>query len=335
VKAWYNIIIILELFRENRRNKMVEVQVQAKPFVKWAGGKRQLLSSFDEIYPEKLKTGKIKKYIEPFVGGGAVFFDLVSKYDFEEIILNDINNVLMSTYFVIKHDVERLISELEELQNRFLEKEMGAREDFYYQIRTVYNELKRNIEFENEETEITQTLVMTCAYFLFLNRTCFNGLYRENKKGDFNVPYGKYKNPVILDRENLLNASQLLQKVTLRSGDFESLSSYITKDTFVYLDPPYRPLNATSSFSSYSKGDFNDEEQKRLGRWFREISKTGASLMLSNSNPKNTNPEDTFFDEIYEGFKIYDDIYATRAINSKGSKRGAISELVVVSEGED
>lgn len=314
---------------------MIEVKVQAKPFVKWAGGKRQLLTYFDELYPEKLKKGKIKKYIEPFVGGGAVFFDLVSKYDFEEIILNDINNVLMSTYFVIKHDVERLISELEELQNRFLEKEMEEREDFYYQIRTLYNELKGNIEFENEETEITQTLVMTCAYFLFLNKTCFNGLYRENKKGEFNVPFGKYKNPVILDRENLLNASQLLQKATLRSGDFESLSSYITKDTFVYLDPPYRPLNATSSFSSYSKGAFNDDEQRRLGRWFREMSKTGASLMLSNSNPKNTNPEDTFFDEIYEGFKIYDNIYASRAINSKGDKRGTISELVIVNGGED
>lgn len=314
---------------------MVDVQVQAKPIVKWAGGKRQLLSTFDELYPNKLKDGKIKKYIEPFVGGGAVFFDLVRRYEFDEIILNDINNILVSTYFVIKTNVEKLIDELEELQQSYLDKDTEEREKFYYDIRARFNELKGSIEFNGEETIITQTLVMTCSYFLFLNRTCFNGLYRENKKGDFNVPFGKYKNPSILDKENLLNVSKLLKKVTLKNGDFENLSKYITKDTFVYLDPPYRPLNITSSFSSYSKGDFNDDEQIRLAKWYREISKTGASLMLSNSNPKNTNPEDTFFDELYDGFKIYDNIRASRAINSKGSKRGAITELVIISEGED
>ncbi|MDX8045377.1 DNA adenine methylase [Gracilibacillus sp. S3-1-1] len=314
---------------------MTDIEVKAKPFVKWAGGKRQLLSTFDELYPAKLKQGKIKRYVEPFVGGGAVFFDLVSKYDFEEIVLNDVNKILVTTYSVIKNDVDQLIDELESLQTQYFEKDTEERERYYYQIRAEFNELKGAIEFNSEDSDISRTQVLICSYFLFLNKTCFNGLYRENKKGAFNVPFGKYKNPKILDRENLLSIHKVLKKATLKSGDFESLTKYITKDTFVYLDPPYRPLNVTSSFSSYSKGDFNDDEQKRLAKWFREMSRTGAALMLSNSNPKNTNPEDTFFDELYEGFKLYDNIYASRAINSKASKRGAITELVVINEGEE
>ncbi|MGI2747628.1 DNA adenine methylase [Bacillus cytotoxicus] len=310
-------------------------KIHAKPFIKWAGGKRQLLSQFDDLYPNKLKTNNIKRYIEAFIGGGAVFFELISRYDFEEVILNDINKDLILSYIVIKHNVEELIMELRALKNQFMSLEQEQQSEMFYNIRKNFNLNKHKVDYDTaiNTAELCSEHILQASYFLFLNKTCFNGLYRENRSGEFNVPFGKYKNPSILDEDNMRNVNKALKNVTLKCGDFTKLLPFIDENTFVYMDPPYRPLNVTSSFKSYSKGDFNDEDQKRLAEWFKEASTTGACLMLSNSNPKNTNSDDNFFEELYKGFNIIE-VFASRAINSKASGRGAISELVIRFEKE-
>ncbi|EOU1462722.1 DNA adenine methylase [Clostridium perfringens] len=290
----------------------------AKPFVKWAGGKRNLLNQFQELYPDNLNN--IDTYIEPFVGGGAVFFELANKYKFKKIILNDINTTLVNTYTSIRDNVEQLIEILKVLQEKYNLCNETERSELYYEIREKFNISK----LDPESNKLKES-----AYFLFLNKTCFNGLYRENKKGLFNVPFGKYKNPSILDENNLRNSNKLLQNVEILNIDFANLNKYINKNTFIYIDPPYRPLNQTSSFNSYSKIEFDDDEQRRLAKWFAEANNLGAKLMLSNSNPKNINENDDFFDILYKDFNLFT-VLANRSINSKASKRGAISEIVVV-----
>lgn len=299
-------------------------RVSAKPFLKWAGGKGQLLEQFWSFYPDKLLESRIKRYVEPFVGAGAVLFELAGKFDFEEIIVNDINEELILTYEVVKNHVDSLIQTLLSMETDYLHKDVEAREKVYYEVRSNFNQEKKTINYKMFEN----SWINHAANFIFLNKTCFNGLYRQNKKGEFNVPTGKYSNPTICQSENLLNVSQVLQKVKLLSTDFTNLTGYVDSSTFVYIDPPYRPLNITSAFTSYSKDDFNDKDQERLAEWFRILSDKEALVMLSNSNPKNTNPEDVFFDRLYNGFDIKE-VSALRAINSKGSKRGAISELVI------
>lgn len=293
--------------------------MNAKPFVKWAGGKRNLLTQFNDIYTKNLS--EIDVYIEPFVGGGAVLFDLLSKNtNFKKIVINDINSTLINTYKIIRDDVDSLIKILADFQEKYKLSNEVERSELYYEIRDKFNLSK---------VDINSDKIMESAYFMFLNKTCFNGLYRENKKGLFNVPFGKYKNPSILDESNLRNVSKSLSNVEIINCDFENLTKYINKSTFVYIDPPYRPLNNTSNFNSYSKIDFNDEEQIRLANWYKELNNIGAKVMLSNSNPKVINPDDDFFDKIYDGFKIIN-VSASRSINSKGNKRGAVSEIVVI-----
>jgi len=298
---------------------------KAKPVYKWAGGKGQLLPQFESLYPEQLLRNEIKTYVEPFVGGGAVFFELASRFDFERIVLNDVNEVLMLTYTVIRDDVESLISILSELEKEYLSLDAENRVKRYYEIRGLFNREKKNLNYG----QFDSASVLHVAHSIFLNKTCFNGLYRLNKKGEFNVPVGRYANPTICNAQNLYDVSSALQGVELLCGDFEKMTEYIDSDTFVYIDPPYRPLNVTSSFTSYQKDDFDDDDQVRLANWFRKIDKEKrAFLMLSNSNPKNTNPDDDFFERIYEGYNVTE-VSATRQINSKSSLRGAISELVI------
>ena len=284
----------------------------AKPFLKWAGGKTQILSQIDENLPYNLKEGKIKKYIEPFVGGGAVLFYLLQKYEFKEVIINDINEDLMLSYKVIKNDVNRLIKELSSLRDEFLSLDEERRRDFYYRVRDEFNNNKDCDE------------VKRVAQFIFLNKTCYNGLYRVNKKGEFNVPYGRYKNPKIFDEDNLIAVSKLLKNVKILCGDFEIVDEYVDEESFVYFDPPYKPLNKTSSFTSYTKYDFNDDDQIRLAKFYRKLDKRGAKLMLSNSY----NIE--FFGKLYEGFNIKK-VVAKRMINCKGDKRkNDIYELLIM-----
>ena len=298
---------------------------RAKPFLKWAGGKAQLLPQFRELYPRELKSGKLTTYVEPFLGGGAVFFDIVQAYPIANAFLYDINPELILIYKVVQRRVEDLIESLEAYSKQYYGLDDEQRKTFYYQVRENLNAQKSQIDFER----FSDAWVERAAMLLFLNRTCFNGLFRLNSRGEFNVPFGQYKKPRILDAENLSNASGILQIAEIRRGDFEDSFDVIDRETFVYFDPPYRPISKTSSFTSYSKYSFGDEEQRRLATYFARLHKEkGAKMMLSNSDPTNVTADDTFFEDLYQGFHIYT-VYAQRAINSKGSKRGPIRELVI------
>lgn len=266
-----------------------------KPFVKWAGGKGSLISQLKNFYPFEIDNIKIDKYVEQFVGGGAVLINILQKYDIKEVYAFDINMDLINCYNVIKSNVEKLIEELEKKENSFLVLENKEREEYFYKIREEYN------SYNLSENDIN---VKRASEFIFLNRTCFNGLYRVNKNGKFNVPCGKYKNPTICDSNNLRNLSYLIRNVNFQYGDYKKSEKYIDSNTFVYFDPPYRPLSNTSGFTSYTKEDFNDENQKELAKYYKLLDEKDAKLMLSNSNPKNTNKDDNFFEEIYKGFYI-------------------------------
>jgi len=290
-----------------------------RPFVKWAGGKGSLIPQLNNFYPYELKNGIIERYIEPFVGGGAVLIDILQKYDIQGVYAFDINIDLINSYNVIKNNVEELIANLKQMETEYLGLGQEERKNYFYNIRNEYN----NYELEENEQNIQRA-----AQFIYLNRTCFNGLYRVNKNGKFNVPIGSYKNPTICDEENLRQLSQLIQNVQFQYGDYSKSMEYVTENTFVYFDPPYRPLNVTSGFTSYTKEDFNDENQRELARFYGELNVRNAKLMLSNSNPKNINKEDTFFDNIYQGFNI-NQIQASRMINANSNGRGKISEILV------
>lgn len=292
---------------------------KVRPFVKWAGGKGSLIPQLNNFYPYELKNGIIERYIEPFVGGGAVLIDILQKYNVQQAYAFDINIDLINSYNIIKNNVEELIINLKQMETEYLQLEQEERLNYFYNKRDEYN----NYRLEENEQNIQRA-----AQFIYLNRTCFNGLYRVNKAGNFNVPAGSYKNPTICDEENLKNLSKLIQNVQFQYGDYKKSIEYVTENTFVYFDPPYRPLNITSGFTSYTKEDFNDDNQRELATFYRELNKLNAKLMLSNSNPKNTNKEDTFFDNIYQGFNI-DEIYASRMINANSNGRGKISEILV------
>lgn len=288
----------------------------AKPFVKWVGGKTQLLEEVKKSLPKNLKGRAGLTYVEPFIGGGAVMFWILQEYpNIERAIINDINAELICTYRVVKHNVISLIEELERLQSEYIPLESNARKEYYNIKRKAFN--SRNISD-----------IETAALFIFLNRTCFNGLYRVNSKGEFNVPHGKYANPRICDRDNLLAASRVLQKVEIICGDFAQTEQYAGPDTIFYFDPPYKPITDTSSFTSYAKDGFNDEEQIRLRDFCTRIARHKAQFVASNSDPKEENTAETFFDMIYHEFTIKR-VSAARMINSNPNGRGAISEIMI------
>nr|WP_315046615.1 DNA adenine methylase [uncultured Leptotrichia sp.] len=287
-----------------------------KPFLKWAGGKGQLIDEIEKFYPF---DKKINKYAEPFIGGGAVLFDILNKFELEKIYISDVNIELINCYRVIKENVHELIKKLRRIEDEFLAREKEDRKIYYYEKREKFNKLK----LENNNEKINRAALM-----IFLNRTCFNGLYRVNKKGLFNVPMGDYKNPKICDEENLINVSNKLGNVEVIYGDYRKSYDFIDENTFVYFDPPYRPLNQTSSFTSYTEYTFEDKEQIELSEYFKLLNKKGAKLLLSNSDPKNVDINDQFFDDLYKGFDIKR-IEASRAINSKGEKRGKVTEVLI------
>ena len=301
------------------------MQNRIKPFVKWAGGKGSLLNQLNNYYPLELKNGKIECYIEPFVGGGAVLIDILQNYDVKEAYAFDINIDLINSYNVIKKNVEELITNLKLLEKEYLNLEKDDRKKYFYNIRKQYNSYR----ITKDEMSLQKAIE-----FIFLNRTCFNGLYRVNKNGDFNVPMGNYKNPTICDEENLRALSELIKNVNFEYGDYKASQKYIKKNTFVYFDPPYRPLNITSGFTSYTKEDFDDENQKELALYYKELNNNNVKVMLSNSNPKNTNKEDCFFENIYKGFNI-NEVYAKRMINANSNGRGEISELLITNYESD
>ncbi|MBC8310911.1 MAG: Dam family site-specific DNA-(adenine-N6)-methyltransferase [Candidatus Marinimicrobia bacterium] len=298
---------------------------KAKPFLKWAGGKSQLLNQFKEFYPPELKSGKIKKYFEPFLGGGAVFLNIAQKYKIEEAYLTDINQELVISYNVIKKNPDLLLEFLDSYSKHYYQLSMDKRNTYFYEIRDHYNLSRFDINYDR----FSENWIRRTAQMIFLNKTCFNGLFRVNKSGGFNVPFGKYKNPKIFDIENIYSLSNVLQIAKISHGEFYSTEKIIDENSFVYFDPPYRPISKTASFTSYAKNGFNDENQIQLGKYFSKLNKCkNAKLMLSNSDPTNENPDDHFFDELYKNFH-QNKVYANRMINCNGNNRGRITELLI------
>lgn len=297
---------------------------RARPFLKWAGGKTQLLAQFSKRLPSELKNGEITHYVEPFVGGGAVFFYLNLRYPFSHSTIFDVNEELILSYHVIKKSIKKLIDALESLESEYVLRDDEDRKRFYYHVRDEFNRKKPNLNVKKYNTDWIERAAET----IFLNHTCYNGLFRVNMKGEFNVPFGRYKNPQILNKDNLNDVAMALKKTTIVQGDFAESKKFVDNKTFVYIDPPYRPLNTTSLFTSYSKNGFSDVDQCRLADFFKELDKTGAKIMLSNSDPRNENPRDSFFDELYADFTI-ERVPAKRIINCNGSGRGNINELII------
>ncbi|TAJ45405.1 DNA adenine methylase [Methanofollis fontis] len=299
-------------------------QCRARPFLKWAGGKTQLLDAFTERIPPELGDGKITRFVEPFVGGGAVYFHFSGLFPFEECHIFDANEELVLAYTVVQRDVDGLIDALSALAGEYLDGDEGERKALYYAVREEFNRGRAGMNFRR----YSRAWVPRAAQLLFLNRTCFNGLFRVNSKGGFNVPFGTYANPTILYPEVLRADAERLQNTRIHLGDFSRAGRYVGAGTFVYFDPPYRPLSRTASFTQYSRNAFGDAEQRRLAAFFARCDSRGAKLMLSNSDPRNIDPADNFFDEIYAGFRI-ERVPARRMINSDAGGRGEINEIIV------
>jgi DNA adenine methylase len=266
-------------------------------FLKWAGGKLQLIEQFENLFPSDFRN-----YYEPFIGSGAVFFYLKSKSKPNKVILSDTNEELINCFAVVRDKPSELIEIILNHRKRHSKQ-------YYYEVR----------DLESDRLDS----VSRAARMIYLNKTCFNGLYRVNSKGEFNVPFGDYKNPSIFDRNTLYRASQMLQDADLRVMTFDKVLDFAGKDDFVYFDPPYIPLSKTSSFTRYSKGEFSIKEQNQLSEVFRALDSMGCLVMLSNSDHSLTR-------ELYRDYdKNIVVVRAKRKINSVGSKRGAINEIVV------
>jgi DNA adenine methylase len=297
----------------------------AKPFLKWAGGKNQLLEQFKNYYPTDLKNGIIKNYVEPFLGGGAVFFDIAQRFNIERAYLSDINKDLILTYQVIQQQPDDLLEYLAHYQKRYDQTEQEQRNELFLTMRTQFNEQRFEIDYQ----KLSDHSVLRATLFIALNKTCFNGLFRLNSKGAFNVPYGKYKTAMILDEANILAVSLLLQRVKIVSAEYTDCWNQVNDQSFVYFDPPYRPVSQTANFTTYTGFEFKDQEQLQLALFFKKLDQEkGAKLMLSNSDPTFNNPHDNFFEQAYSGYNIFK-VSANRAINCDGNKRGKITELLI------
>ena len=305
--------------------KVSTSSIVPKPFLKWAGGKTQLLEQISNFLPQELLNGSVKKYVEPFLGGGAVFFNIAYKYQIQELVISDINTELVIAYKTIQYRVNDLIQLLTDIENKYLSFDENQRKEYFYQTRTQFNLRKNYINSQDYNFE----WIERTAQIIFLNKTCYNGLFRLNSKGEFNVPAGKYKNPTICDPENLRAVADVLQNAEIYHRDFSEYENSIDSNTFIYFDPPYRPLNKTSNFISYSQQIFNDGEQIRLRDFFKSLDQKGALMLMSNSDPKNQDIEDNFFETAYAGYRI-ERVKASRSINSNSLKRKAINELLIM-----
>jgi len=276
------------------RDDMAEVKIPT--FVKWAGGKTQLISQFTKFFPVK-----IERYFDVFVGGGAVAFYIMQKYKPKEVFISDINEELINTYEVIRESLAELIKSLKEHKQKH-------NKEYYYKIRALNPESLNKVE--------------KAGRFIYLNKSCFNGLYRVNSKGGFNVPIGSSKSPAIVQEEDLTLISKLLKNVTIKAMSFEKILDYAKRGDFCYFDSPYFPLKKGKSFTTYTKDNFLEKEQERLAEVYRELDKRGCKLMLSNSDTD-------FIKNLYGGYKIKI-VKANRMINCNGNDRGKINEIVVL-----
>ncbi len=298
---------VKEIMFDRENNKLYDFsediqknKFKAKPFLKWVGGKKKIIPQIKQYIPKSYC-----QYFEPFIGGGALFFDLEPK----KAYINDINKILISAYKNIKNHPHEIINKLEDLQKTFYEKNNEERKTYFYEIRDVFN----NTEYDS---------FLKTSYIIFLNKTCYNGMYRENLKGKFNVPFGRYKNPKILDKKNILAVSKLLQNVTITGYSFEKAVENAKSMDFIYFDPPYHPLSITSNFTSYSNGGFTEKDQIKLRDVFKDLDKRNCLVMLSNSDTE-------FIREIYEEF-TQKTVSAARSINCKAAGRGKINELLIM-----
>lgn len=308
----------IPVYKDSNMQKSITATSQkAHPFIKWVGGKGQLLEQLSALLPADLSKEKGLVYVEPFVGGGAMLFHMLSTYtNISHAVINDMNDDLVTTYKVVRDQPNPLIMRLREMQERYRRcKSEDIRKEYYLQERERYN--GRGLS----DIEIA-------SLFIFLNRTCFNGLYRVNSKGLFNVPFGKAANPLICDEDTILADSELLQKVEICKGDFAAVENRAGRNAFFYFDPPYRPLTQTASFTAYDKSGFGDDQQIRLAKFCKHLDSQGHRWLLSNSDPHNVDPRDMFFEKAYEGFEIHR-VTASRMINSKADGRGKITELAI------
>jgi DNA adenine methylase len=278
-----------------------DVPVEPQPFLKWVGGKGQLLGQFDRFFPER-----IARYFEPFVGGGAVFFHLKHRFPRMHARLRDINPELINTYRAVRDHAGELMRRLDTHAEEF--KQRGS--DYFYFVRS-----------QHELTGNPRKTVERAARMIFLNKTCFNGLWRVNARGEFNVPVGSYKNPNLYDQENILAASRALQGVDLEVQDFRRTFGETRRSDFIYVDPPYYPVSQTANFTSYSKEEFGEGEQRELHAVFADAARRGVRVMLSNSDTP-------FIRRLYSDFQIHT-VQARRMVNCDGTKRGAVNEVVV------
>jgi len=273
----------------------VKGSVRPRPFLKWAGGKNQLITQMTPYLPRR---GSYRTYFEPMLGGGAVFFNLLP----ERAVLSDLNEELINAFQIVQNKAEDLMDVLDEHDSHKMEK------DYYYQVR--------------EMNPKRMSPIKSAARTIFLNKTCFNGLYRVNSKNQFNVPFGRYKNPKLYVRDNILAASRSLQGKLLIHGDYMGVLEYARDGDFIYIDPPYDPLSVTSSFTGYTSGCFGNLDQEKLSEKFRELDERGCKVMLSNSSTERIK-------SLYSDFKIIT-LRAIRAINCKGEGRGRIDEVLVI-----
>ena len=294
-------------------------QKALKPILKWAGGKAQLLDEITRAYPDGFGD-TIRRYAEPFVGGGAVLLNVLSKYELDDVYISDVNAELINMYLVVRDKADKLIDQLSSYQAEYLKRDKEGRKQSYCQKREEFNKLIASSKSKKD--------IQRAALFIFLNRTCFNGLYRANRKGLFNVPQGDQENPLICNEENLRAVSVALSRVEIVCGDYSASRNFIDTNTLVYFDPPYRPLKGRGSFISYTENEFDDNCQRELAGFIGEMAAKGASIILSNSDPKNVDEEDNFFEELYAGYDIQR-INAKRRINRNADHRGDITELLI------
>lgn len=295
----------------------------AKPFIKWAGGKSQLLPEIVKRLPAYIQQGLPYNYIEPFTGSGAVALHLLETDNPpKKVILNDINSDLINLYQVVKSEPEALLDYLTVIQSEYDQLEdKEAKKPYYYSKREAFNRREDNP-------------VSRAGLFIFLNRAGFNGLYRVNSKNGFNVPIGSYKQPKFVFEDTILTASKLLANAEIINTSFEKVADDISGldtaglPTFFYFDPPYKPISDSSSFTSYAKNSFDDEDQHKLKQFCDLLNEKGYQWLLSNSDPTNLTAEDTFFDDLYSDYTI-ERVRASRSINAQGSKRGQINELLI------
>lgn len=290
---------------------------KAKPFIKWVGGKGQLIEQLERLLPADFDERENITYIEPFVGGGAMLFYMLQAHpNVKSAVICDINEDLITCYKTVRDNPSTLVDSLKEIQKEYYSlSEESKRKTFFMEKRDRFN------------TKSLDSIENTTLFF-FLNRTCFNGLYRVNKAGLFNVPFGRYSSPMICDPITIYADSELLQNVDIFVGDFESTYKYINGDTFFYFDPPYRPLSNTSSFNDYAKEAFNDDAQVRLKEYCDRINEAGCQFMLSNSDCLGKDGKDRFFDDLYKDYTI-DRVWASRNVNANASKRGKLTEILV------